>query len=98
MIFIITPPPLAQKLSNGVASRDTITPCGMVKYHPSSNTLISTEQRGAVRNKVPDHGTVLSSVALSFQFVSLLFFLHTDIKKIRSHMFSNRGTLNSGSP
>ena len=23
----------------------------MVKYHPSSNTLISTEQRGGVRNK-----------------------------------------------
>ena len=25
----------------------------MVKYHPSSNTLISMEQRGRVHNKIP---------------------------------------------
>ena len=46
------PSPLAQKPSNGVlACGDPITPSNMVKYHPSSNTLISTEQRGGVRNK-----------------------------------------------
>ena len=46
------PSPLAQKPSNGVlACGDPITPSNTVKYHPSSNTLISTEQRGGVRNK-----------------------------------------------
>ena len=46
------PSPLAQKPSNGVlASGDPITPSNTVKYHPSSNTLISTEQQGGVRNK-----------------------------------------------
>ena len=46
------PSPLAQKPSNDVlACGDPITPSNMVKYHPSWNTLISTEQRGGVRNK-----------------------------------------------
>ena len=46
------PSPLAQKPSNDVlACGDPITPSNTVKYHPSSNTLISTEQRGGVRNK-----------------------------------------------
>ena len=46
------PSPLAQKPSNNVfASRDPITPSNTVKYHPSSNTLISTEHWGGVRNK-----------------------------------------------
>ena len=46
------PSALAQKPSNDVlACGDPITPSNTVKYHPSSNTLISTEQRGGVRNK-----------------------------------------------
>ena len=46
------PSPLAQKPSNdALACGDPITPSNTVKYHPSSNTLISTEQRGGVRNK-----------------------------------------------
>ena len=46
------PFPLAQKPSNGVLAReDPITLSNTVKYHPSSNTLICTEQRGWVRNK-----------------------------------------------
>ena len=46
------PSQLAQTPSNDVlACGDPITPSNTVKYHPSSNTLISTEQRGGVRNK-----------------------------------------------
>ena len=46
------PSPLAQKPSNDVlACGDPITPSNTVKYHSRSNTLISTEQRGGVRNK-----------------------------------------------
>ena len=46
------PSPLAQKPSNDVlACGDPITPSNTVKYHTSSNTLISMEQRGGVRNK-----------------------------------------------
>ena len=46
------PSPLAQKPSNDVlACGDPITPSNTVKYHPSSNTLISTEQREGVCNK-----------------------------------------------
>ena len=46
------PSRLAKKPSNDVlACGDPITPSNTVKYHPSSNTLISTEQRGGVRNK-----------------------------------------------
>ena len=46
------PSPQAQKPSKGVlACRDPITPSNTVKYHSSSNTLLSTEQRGGVRNK-----------------------------------------------
>ena len=46
------PSPLAQKASNDIiACGDPITPSNTVKYHSSSNTLISTEQRGGVRNK-----------------------------------------------
>ena len=46
------PSPLAQKPSNDIlACDDPITPSNTVKYHPSSNTLISTKQWGGVRNK-----------------------------------------------
>ena len=45
------PSQLSQKPSNGVlAYGDPITPSNTVKYQPSSNTLISTEQRGGVCN------------------------------------------------
>ena len=45
------PSPLAQKPRNGILARgDPITPFNTVKYHPSLNTLIPTEQRGGVRN------------------------------------------------
>ena len=46
------PSPLAQQPSNDVlACGDRITPSNRVKYHPSSITLISTEQRGGVRKR-----------------------------------------------
>ena len=49
--YLLPPFSLALKPSNGVlASGDPITPSNTVKYHSSSNTLISTEQRGGVRN------------------------------------------------
>ena len=49
IIFFLPRFRLAQKPRYGVlAGEDTITPCKMVKYHPSSNTLFSTEQLGGI--------------------------------------------------
>ena len=61
------PSPLAQKPSNDVlACGDPITPSNTVKYHPSSNTLISAEQRGGVRNKYIYICNVIARVGVKF--------------------------------
>ena len=73
------PFPLAQKPSNGVlASGDPITPSNTVKYHPSSNTLISTEQRGGVLYwRASEASETLSGVTQSrFRYIYLFIYLY----------------------
>ena len=74
--FYYRPSPLAQKPSNGVlASRDTITLSNAVKYHLSSNTLISTEERGGVRNWRVSETTKTLSGVYKFELVHLHIFI-----------------------
>ena len=68
------PSPLAQKPSNGVlACGNSITPSNTVKYHPSSNTLISTEQRGGVRNWRASEASETLSGVYKFELVRYVY-------------------------
>ena len=68
------PSPLAQKPSNDVlACGDPITPSNTVKYHLSSNTLISTEQRGGVRNWRAGEASETLSGVYKFELVRYIY-------------------------
>ena len=45
----------------------------MVKYHPSSNTLISTEQRGGVRNWRASEASETLSGVYKFELVRYIY-------------------------
>ena len=52
---------------------DPITPSNTVKYHPSSNTLISTEQRGGVRNWRASKASETLSGVYKFELVRYVY-------------------------
>ena len=87
------PSPLAQKPRNDVlACGDPITPSNTVKYHPSSNTLISREQREGVRNwRASEASETLSGVTQS-RFRYIYLFIYLFIYMVRRTSFSARAS------
>ena len=72
--YLLPPLPLAQKPSNDVlACEDPITPSNTVKYHPSSKTLIPTEQLGGVRNWRASAASETLSGVYKFELVRYIY-------------------------